>query len=391
MRAESRLFFFTVWRRFCATSKPPRSYASFFKYTKALSEASGGLNKLRKKMLIEWEELPVLGRVYISQEGINAQVTFPLHSGPDLQKAVRGLPGLDDVNIIEHSLEDSMSLFKSLHVRIREQLVADGIEKGKVDPTVSMGRLSPSEWHEALQKREGQSGEEQRPVLIDVRNYYESRIGTFPGSIPMGTETHRSACSSVDKIVADLPSSTPLMLYCTGGIRCEKMAGYLTQMKGFSNVKSLQGGILAYTTQFPGKQSLFKGVNFTFDGRLVSRVTEDVLAECDQCGVLFDAYANCAYCDLLFIQCSECKERFKGCCSDECIQIKESLLPEQRRALTTRLRQLCKLPGNPGFLRPTLQQRQAVTYLTELSNLNHDFAPSSSGLNAGEPLKVDST
>jgi len=228
-----------------------------------------------------------------------------------------------------------------------------------------ISRLSPSEWHQCLERR----GDGQYPLLIDVRNYYESRIGFFPGSSPINTETHRSACEAVDRLVSKVSPSDPVYLYCTGGIRCEKMAAYLTQLKGFTNVKSLQGGILAYTKAFPGNQSLFKGVNFTFDQRLVSRVTDDVLTQCDQCGKACDLYANCLYCDLLFIQCTPCKEKFSQCCSKECTGIHFNMPAERKRALTTHLRRLCKLPGNPGFLRPTMKKRNTVSYLDEVPNL----------------------
>ena len=97
-----------------------------------------------------------------------------------------------------------------------------------------------------------------------------------------------------------------IVLYCTGGIRCEKASAYLKH-KGFPNVHQLEGGIIEYVRQVrtQGLDNQFQGVNFVFDERMAERVSEDVVAECHQCGTACDHVTNCANaaCNVLMVQC----------------------------------------------------------------------------------------
>ena len=115
-----------------------------------------------------------------------------------------------------------------------------------------------------------------------------------------------------------------ILLYCTGGIRCEKASAYLKH-HGFNDVNQLHGGIIEYARQIKSKglESKFKGKNFVFDERMGERITDDVISRCYQCGSLCDSHYNCANdgCHLLFIQCETCREKFEACCSDECQKI----------------------------------------------------------------------
>jgi len=121
-------------------------------------------------------------------------------------------------------------------------------------------------------------------------------------------------------------------MYCTGGVRCEKASAYLKH-HGFQDVNQLYGGIIEYARQVKEEniESKFRGKNFVFDERLGERITDEVIAHCHQCGEPCDSHTNCANddCHLLFIQCPACREKYQGCCSDECCQV-ISLPPGER-------------------------------------------------------------
>lgn len=161
-----------------------------------------------------------------------------------------------------------------------------------------------------------------------MRNNYESMIGRFENAITPNAFTFREELPLAKEALRG-NEEKKVLLYCTGGIRCEKASAYLKH-HGFKNVYQLHGGIIDYKHQIEreGLPSKFKGKNFVFDERLGERITDDVLAQCYQCDTVCDDYTNCANveCNLLFIQCTECKEKFSGCCSTECQAI--AALPE---------------------------------------------------------------
>ena len=116
-----------------------------------------------------------------------------------------------------------------------------------------------------------------------------------------------------------------ILLYCTGGIRCEKTSAYLKH-HGFQDVNQLHGGIIDYARQLDSDESLnnnFEGKNFVFDERRGERISDDVISSCHQCGDPFDTHVNCknVNCNLLFLQCDNCKEKYENCCSVDCIEI----------------------------------------------------------------------
>ena len=121
-------------------------------------------------------------------------------------------------------------------------------------------------------------------------------------------------------------------MYCTGGIRCEKASAYLKH-EGFENVYQLEGGIIKYAkdAKEQGLENKFIGKNFVFDERLGERISEDVIAECHQCGTPCDDHINCENdaCHLLFIQCPACAEKYEKCCSSECNDFRKLPLEEQ--------------------------------------------------------------
>lgn len=127
---------------------------------------------------------------------------------------------------------------------------------------------------------------------------------------------------------------TTILMYCTGGIRCEKASAYMLH-QGFQQVFHLEGGVINYAQKVKeeGLPSLFIGKNFVFDERLGERITNDIIANCHQCGQPADTHTNCKNdgCHLLFIQCASCARIMDGCCSDDCLQTL-SLAPDQRKS-----------------------------------------------------------
>jgi UPF0176 protein len=130
-----------------------------------------------------------------------------------------------------------------------------------------------------------------------------------------------------------------IIMYCTGGIRCEKASAFMLHA-GFKNVYHLEGGIIQYAKQVKeqGLKNKFKGKNFVFDNRLGERITDEIIATCHQCGQPADTHVNCGNegCHLLFIQCDACREKYNGCCSSACqevLQLPEAVQKERRKGI----------------------------------------------------------
>ena len=171
-------------------------------------------------------------------------------------------------------------------------------------------------------------------ILIDMRNHYESEVGHFENAILPDADSFREEIALLPEMLKGKEDRN-IVMYCTGGIRCEKTSAFLKHI-GFPKVHQLEGGIIKYArdVKSAGLQNKFKGVNFVFDERLAERISDDVIATCHQCGSPFDHHTNCANlaCHVLFIQCDACKEKFNQCCCEECRDI--AALPEEtQRAL----------------------------------------------------------
>jgi UPF0176 protein len=179
--------------------------------------------------------------------------------------------------------------------------------------------------------------EDPNTIVVDFRNHYESEVGHFKGAITPDVETFRESLPIINEQLQDHKEDKNLVMYCTGGIRCEKASAYFKH-QGFKNVFQLEGGIINYAKQIEaeGLESKFIGKNFVFDNRLGERITDDIVSQCHQCGKPCDNHTNCANdgCHLLFIQCDECKAAMENCCSTECLEITHLPLVEQVKLRT---------------------------------------------------------
>lgn len=297
-----------------------RRTVSFYKYVILENVAD-----LRDQLFEEWNELGVLGRVYIAQEGINAQISVPEPHWEKFRELLYKHAPFTSVPFKE-AIEADVTSFLKLTIKVKKQIVADGLTMADYDITNVGTHLGPEEFNSLMEKPD--------TVVVDMRNQYESEIGHFETALCPDADTFREELPQVKKLLNG-QEDKKVLLYCTGGIRCEKASAYLKH-HGFKNVYQLHGGIInyAHVVKNKGLPSKFKGKNFVFDGRRAERITDDILSACHICGTACDTHVNCRNenCNLLFIQCPSCGEKFQGCCAEKCLTI--SKLPvEERRIL----------------------------------------------------------
>ncbi|MEC8306892.1 MAG: rhodanese-related sulfurtransferase [Chlamydiota bacterium] len=252
------------------------------------------------------------GRIYINTQGINAQFSISNGAKEEAIEWIHARPHLQEAFIKIHPHHEHP--FPKLTIKVREQLVA--IDR-HVDLTDRGTPLSPKEWKERLENRDPQT------LLLDVRNDYEWEVGHFQGSLPSGCQTFRDFPERIQALKEKYPpSETPIMMYCTGGIRCEIYSSLMKE-EGFKEVYQLEGGIIQYGEE-EGKNH-WEGGLFVFDDRLVVSIDgkpggKEVISHCIHCQEPSDRYYNCANmsCNALFLSCPTCAESLRGCCSSEC-------------------------------------------------------------------------
>ncbi|MCG8484975.1 MAG: rhodanese-related sulfurtransferase [Clostridia bacterium] len=309
----------------------------------------------RDELFVEWSSLNCLGRIYIAKEGINAQMSVPEHllqiflDQLDTHEEFKDIP-------IKYAFEDDGKSFYKLTIKVRPKIVADGMNDSSYDTTNVGKHLSALEFHELAAK--------DNTILVDMRNHYESEVGHFEGAICPDADTFREELQMVENILID-QKDKKLLLYCTGGIRCEKASAYLNHL-GFKDVNQLHGGILEYARQIKksGLQSKFKGKNFVFDQRLGESINGEVVSQCHQCGRPCDTHINCANddCHLLFKKKKKCAVQYNSCCSDECKSILELSPEEQKEIRKKRHQQYAESKIFKSRLRPDLKKMKTQPF-----------------------------
>ena len=294
-----------------------RVTVSFYKYI-----LLANLLDLRDELYNKWNDLGVLGRIYLADEGINAQLSVPEHNWKDFIQNVNSFSFFKDTPFKIAVEDDGKSFFK-LTIKIRKQIVSDGLSIEDYDVTNVGKHLSAKQWNESINNG---------ATVVDMRNHYESEIGKFKDAICPDVETFKEELPVVKDLLKG-KEKEEVLLYCTGGIRCEKTSAYLKH-HGFENVSQLHGGIIDYVRQLNKDESLenkFEGKNFVFDQRRGERISDTIISSCHQCTELCDTHENCRNenCNLLFLQCSSCQENHENCCSVECIEVAN--LPEEQR------------------------------------------------------------
>lgn len=277
----------------------------------------------RDELFMDWSTLGVYGRVYLATEGINAQISIPKTAFDKFHAYIDSQPYLQGVRL-NYAVDHGKSFYK-LKVKVRSKIVADGLNDATFDVTKKGVHLSAEEFN--------RMAEDPNTVIVDMRNHYESEIGHFENAILPDADTFRDALPMVEETLKSYKDKN-IVMYCTGGIRCEKASAYFKH-KGFPHVFQLEGGIIQYTREVTekGLSNKFKGKNFVFDERLGEKITNEVISSCHQCGKPCDTHRNCKNeaCHLLFIQCEECAQKYNECCSVKCQEFVS--LPEEEQKI----------------------------------------------------------
>ncbi len=330
-----------------------RRTLSFYRYVTIENPAG-----FRDDLYGKWSELNCFGRIYIAREGINAQMSVPEHNLSAFLQQLDSLPGLGEMPLKYAIVDDGKSFYK-LTIKVRPKIVADGLDHDTYDLSKVGKHLSALEFHEIAGQPE--------TLVIDMRNHYESEIGRFENAVCPDADTFKDA---IQMVIRDYENQKDkkILLYCTGGIRCEKASSFLLH-NGFNDVSQLYGGIIEYAQQIKhlGLTSKFIGKNFVFDERLGETIDGQVISHCHQCGKLADTHINCANddCHLLFIQCADCAEKFEKCCSDECHDIIHMPLEARRELRIVNQRKyagskIYKSKLSPFLMKESLQKEQTA-------------------------------
>ncbi len=325
-----------------ASSAIQRITLSFYQYHQI-----GNPPLFRNYLYARLDALGVLGRIYVAHEGVNAQISVPKENYHNMVKELADTGFLKDIRL-NIAIEDDGKSFIKLAIKVRDKIVADGLNDQTFDVTRRGKHIGAVYFNKLV--------EQENTIVVDMRNHYESEVGHFENAICPDVDTFRDSLPVVENILKPHKAKN-IVMYCTGGIRCEKASAWLKH-RGFENVHQLDGGIIEYTRQVNnlGLENKFKGKNFVFDNRLGERVSDDVIAQCHQCGEPSDDHTNCANaaCHLLFIQCEKCAVKYAGCCTAECydfIQLPE----EQQRELRKNL-EMDRNIYHKGRIRPKLQE-----------------------------------
>jgi len=292
---------------------------SFYKYFKL-----GNPNLFRDHLFIVWSKLDVLGRIYVAKEGINAQLSVPKENYNKFKESLKSSTPLNEIRL-NVAIEQYSKSFLKLTIKVREKIVADGLDDKSFDVTKIGDHLNAEQFNQMLN--------EDNTVCIDMRNHYESEIGFFRRAIKPDVDTFRKSLEVIDDQLEKNGKDKNYLTYCTGGIRCEKASAYL-KYKGIQNVFQLEGGIIEYTRQVKQNklENNFLGKNFVFDERKSERISDEIVSSCHQCGAPADTHVNCTNeaCHLLFIQCKNCQEKMNTCCSDDCNKTIQLSYQEQK-------------------------------------------------------------
>ncbi|MDB2622242.1 rhodanese-related sulfurtransferase [Flavobacteriales bacterium] len=292
---------------------------SFYQYANI-----GNPQVFRDSLFLNWNVLDVLGRIYVAQEGINAQLSLPADNFMRFKEHLDSIAFLEGVRLNIAREQDNKSFLK-LKIKVRNKIVADGLDDASFDATDIGVHLNADRFNKIIDQSD--------TVLVDMRNHYETEIGHFKNAITPDVDTFRESLPIIEDDLKAHEEDKNLVMYCTGGIRCEKASAYFKH-KGFKNVYQLEGGIIEYARQVEseGLENKFRGKNFVFDERRGERISDEVISNCHQCGAPCDTHSNCANvaCNLLFIQCESCKKKTNNCCSSECEEIVALPFEEQK-------------------------------------------------------------
>ncbi len=262
--------------------------------------------KFREKHLAFCKNLGIRGRIIAAKEGINGSVSGTEEQTEEYKKNLREDERFSDIVFKEDY--GLMHPFNKMVIKIKKEIVNFGVD---VDLSKTGKHLTPKEFLELYENKE-------EVIILDARNNYESRVGKFKNAVDLNIGKFRDFPKAVENLKDK--KDKKIVMYCTGGIRCEKASAYLVE-QGFGKVYQLNGGILTFGKEFP--DTIWEGKCFVFDKRLASSINsnkDDCISNCEICDVKCDLYRNCRNneCDKLSVVCLECEKSFGGCCSEDC-------------------------------------------------------------------------
>jgi len=284
-----------------------RKTISFYRYVK-ISDPKAMRDMLFEKL----EKFGCLGRIYVAHEGINAQMNIPEYNFEAFDSFIQLIPQFSGVPYKVAVEEKGKSSFVKLTIKVKEKIVADGLHDETFDPSNTGEYATAEDVNDMIDRG---------VTVIDMRNAYEAEVGHFENAKIMKVDTFREQLAKVEEEFKD-DKNKEVLLYCTGGIRCEKASAWMKH-QGFQNVKHVKGGIIDYAHQVQEKKlpNKFKGKNFVFDQRLGERISPEIISNCHVClNVKSDDHFDCKnkYCNRLFISCESCLEKHKGYCGTVC-------------------------------------------------------------------------
>ncbi len=298
----------------------PRTTLSFYKYVK-LSDPEA----MRAELLRKFKNLGCLGRIYLAHEGINAQMNVPTANFEAFDNYLKSKVEFADVPYKFAVEEGNLPSFFKLLIKVRNKIVADGLDDATFDVTNTGDYLTASEFNDYIDDPEA--------IVVDMRNSYESEVGHFDKAVLPQVDTFREELKLAPELLR-VHKNKKIALYCTGGIRCEKASAWLKH-NGFANVRHLKGGIIDYKHQVEreGLDNRFKGKNFVFDERLGERIGEEIISTCHLCNTnKSDTHYHCKFepCHVLFLGCEGCVKQKRGYCSYFCMALDQLPKPAQK-------------------------------------------------------------
>lgn len=254
------------------------------------------------------EQFGLMGRVLIAPEGINGTVSGPNAAIESYQQETTDHPLFADLIFKKESCPPHC--FPRLQVTVKKNIVQFGTS---ISPNHAGIHISPAQAHLLMQEQPDDL------LIFDARNAFESRIGAFEHAVKPPIEFFRDLPTYIDTH-EEIFKNKRVLMYCTGGIRCELASAYLAQKNIAKEVMQLEDGIIAYAHQFPDG-GFFHGKNYVFDARVAVPITDEILTTCDICTTqACDEYTHClnASCNKQFICCITCKHMLENMCSTTC-------------------------------------------------------------------------
>ncbi len=258
------------------------------------------------------ERLRLKGRVILAREGINGTLGGSAENLEIYKQEMLAHPLFGEIDFKEtHNTQDH---FPRLRIVVKNEIVNLGMDPESLRADQGGIHLEPAQAHDLIAQKP------ENLVIIDCRNPVESAIGTMPGALRPDVPYFRQFPEYVDRNLDELKDKQVLM-YCTGGVRCERASAYIKSKGVAQEVYQIKGGIHRYVEQFPN--GFFRGKNYVFDGRTAVKVTDDILAHCYLCKTPCDEYNNClrAKCNLHYISCDECLQKYASTCSANCYDL----------------------------------------------------------------------